>query len=58
MCYLSWFPAVASIVRDDFATQWGCGMSSDFVIRDGFFEFVKGCVDNDSQKVLVEPELI
>lgn len=45
MCYLLWFPAVASIVKDDFATKWGCGISVDFVVRDGLFEFVKGCVE-------------
>ena len=36
---------MASIVKDDFATQWDCGISVDFVIRDGLFEFVKGCVE-------------
>ncbi len=54
MCYFAWFPAVASIVKDDFATQWDCGISVDFVIRDGLFEFVKGCVET-IRVVLDEP---
>ena len=57
MWYLSWFPAVASIVKDDFAIQWGCGMSDDFVVRDGLLEFVMGCVVT-TRVVLDEPKLI
>ena len=52
--YFAWFPAVASIVKDDFAIQWGCGMSDDFVVRDGLLEFVMGCVET-TRVVLDEP---
>ncbi len=47
---------MASIVRDDFATKWGCGISVDFVIRDGLFEFVRVVLKRSV--VLDEPKLI